>query len=165
MCLQAFQHTGGQVSFFQHDRMIAAVLLSCWAVIVDVLFPLDSSCLSGHTPSATTANQQTGEQIYLVPFRCCSGVQSRNLLNQVKVPPADNRVMGVLCANPFFGRLFYDVLYLVVVGFLLALQQNAGIGFFLQNADNRLCGPLGIRSIRKPAFGVRQAPADLVSKG
>ena len=120
-------------------------------------FSIDSICLSGHASTAAAANQHTGEQIYLISLRCCPGVQSRNFPNQVKVPPADNRFMGVLRANPFFGRLF--------VGFLLALQQNAGIGFFLQNADNRLCGPLGIRRIRKSALRVRQTPADLVGQG
>ena len=51
------------------------------------------------------------------------------------------------------------------MSFLPPLQQNAGVGFLLQNADHRTGGPLGVRHIRIAAGGVGQAPAVLVGHG
>ena len=60
--------------------------------------------------------------------------------------------MGVFNADPFLRWLVDNILQFVVVGFLLALQQNAGVGFLLQDADHSTGGPLDVRHIREKIF-------------
>ena len=69
--------------------------------------------------------------------------------------------MGVLNANPFLRWLVDDVLQLVVMGFLPPPQQNAGVGFLLQNADHRTGGVL----VNKIVFIFRALPAAVDGAG
>ena len=86
MGLQALQHTGGQVAFFQHNRVCAAVFSAGGAVIVNVLFAVHGIGLAGHAPAAGTADQQAGEQIDRLSVRRSAGVKAQYLLHQMKIP-------------------------------------------------------------------------------
>ena len=134
-------------------------------MIINVLLALDRVGFPGHTSAAAATYQQAGEQINRFVIGSRSGVQMGNLLNQIKIPLLDDRFMGVLNADPFFSRFMDNVFQLVIVSFLPSLQQNAGVGFLLQDTDYSTGGPLGIRHIREAAGRVGQATAVLVGHG
>ncbi len=50
----------------------------------------------------------------------------------------DNRLMGIFCAYPFMGRFGNHLFNLMVIRSLAPLDQHAGVGFILQDAED--CG-------------------------
>lgn len=103
--------------------MVAAVLLSCRAVIVVIFPPFDAVGFAGHTGTAAPADEDTGEQINCFLLWRCSGIQMADTLNKVKVHPVYNGFMGVRRANPFGGGMQLHGFQLIMRRPALALHQ------------------------------------------
>ena len=72
--------------------------------------------------------------------------------------------MGIGNANPFRFRLLLQLLDFVVGGALPALNQCAGVGFILQNADDGGSRPLAILAVGIAVLGIGQAVIFLIGQ-
>ena len=70
--------------------------------------------------------------------------------------------MGIGDANPFRFRLLLQLLDFIVGGALPALNQCAGVGFILQNADDGGSRPLAVLAVGIAVLGVGQTVIFLV---
>ena len=76
----------------------------------------------------------------------------------------DDRLMGTLYTDPFRGRSVLTFFQLEVGRGLFSLYQRSGIGFILQNADDRCGRPFTIFTVRIAAFGVGHPIVALISQ-
>ena len=72
--------------------------------------------------------------------------------------------MGVGNANPFRGWPLLHLFDFIVRRTLFSLYQRAGIGFVLQNADNRCSRPFTVLFVRVPMFGIRKTVVFLIGQ-
>ena len=140
------------------------MLLACGTVIIVVLLSIDPVGLAGHATAAAAADQNAGEQVYRVLLRGGTGVQSPDSLNKIEVLFGYQGFMGIGNANPFRFRLLLQLLDFIVGGALPALNQCAGVGFILQNADDGGSRPLAVLAVGIAILGVGQAVIFLIGQ-
>ena len=145
-------------------RVLAALGFPGRAVVIDVPLPLIDVRFSGHPPPAAAADEQPGEHIHRILLRSGPGIQLGQLLDQVKIPFADDGLVGTLHPGPILHGLLHYIFQLVVGGRGLTLNQDAGIGLILQNTDDCRGRPLGVRAVREALGRMGQPTADLVGQ-
>ena len=158
------EHDGFQLVLAECMRGTALARFVGGTNQIMILFPAAGDGLSHHGVFAVAAEHEAGEKMNLFLLRRCADIPQHEILNGIKIRPADNGLMVVFNDDPLIPVIFHALFDFVVRSAGFMLNQRSDIDFIGQDSLHQHGAPLRLLVAAESA-GVVEALRLLVFHG